>query len=89
MDEEVNNLYDGFSSGLLSLVEEKSQNSKLSVFDAEPRAGEELATTLLVDDQQFNLVALQQMFEFLDVSTDISLSGRKAIEMLTQRVESN
>jgi len=45
-----------------------------------------LPTALLVDDQQFNLFALQQMFESLGVATDISMSGNKAIEMLSQRI---
>ena len=45
------------------------------------------ATVLLVDDQQFNLFALQQMFEMYGVVSDASLSGINAIELLTKRID--
>ena len=67
----------------------KEKSSKYRALNVNSNKTEGLATVLLVDDQQFNLFAMQSMFESLGVSAEICLSGDLAIEMLAQRFEND
>ena len=45
-----------------------------------------IAEVLLIDDQQFNLSAMQGQLTEFGVASDTALSGEKALEALEQRL---
>ena len=46
----------------------------------------EIAEVLLVDDQQFNLSAMQGQLTEFGVASDTAMNGEKALEALEQRL---